>query len=108
MDDASRSIYDSILSSHIKAREEKTAVTSNVAATKNIFTTLRKAANHPLLLRTRYTEDKDVDNLARRLFDYGYFGNDATCTLELVRQELSKFSDYDIHCAGKFTLIRAD
>ena len=54
---------------------------------------------------------------------YGYFGNDASLTLTLVKEELEKFSDYDIHCAceemcsenparrehlGKYTLMQDD
>lgn len=102
MDEASRSIYDTIISDHVKARNnETTSKSSEVAAQKNLFTALRKAANHPLLLRTRHTDEKDVDTLARLLFSYGYFGSDATCTLQLVKNELANFSDYDIHCAGE-------
>jgi len=101
MDEASRSIYDSIISNHVKARnKETTSKSSEVAAQKNLFTALRKAANHPLLLRTRHTDEKDADTLARLLFSYGYFGSDATCTLQLVKNELANFSDYDIHCAA--------
>jgi len=32
--------------------------------------------------------------------NYRFFGNDASCTLQLVRDELDKFSDYEIHCAA--------
>ena len=41
-----------------------------------------------------------VEHLSKYLFNFGYFGQDATCTQALVKEELSKFSDYDIHCAA--------
>jgi len=66
---------------------------------RKIFTTLRKAANHPLLLRTRHTSSEAIDHLSRQLLTSGYFGRDSTCTLNLVQNELKDFSDYDIHCA---------
>jgi SWI/SNF-related matrix-associated actin-dependent regulator 1 of chromatin subfamily A len=34
------------------------------------------------------------------MLNYNYFGSDATCTLQLVKNELEKMSDYDIHCAA--------
>ncbi len=105
LDDATRSVYDSIISNHVQARNNATSKSSEVAKQKNLFTALRKAANHPLLLRTRHTDEKEVDNLARLLFSYGYFGSDATCTLQLVKNELANFSDYDIHCAGERPIL---
>jgi SWI/SNF-related matrix-associated actin-dependent regulator 1 of chromatin subfamily A len=75
-----------------------------MTAQKHLFTELRKAANHPLLLRTRYLDEKDINDLSLRLLNYNYFGSDATCTLQLVKNQLEKLSDYDIHCAA-LTLI---
>lgn len=70
------------------------------AAQQHLFTALRKAANHPLLLRTRHTSDEAVSHLAKHLFRFGYFGRHETCTEKNVRQELERFSDFDIHCAA--------
>lgn len=89
-----RQIYDSLLSNHLKKKE-----TSSSAFT-HLFTQLRKAANHALLLRTRHTSRADIEHLSSKLYEYGYFGRDATCTQDLVKRELQKFSDYDIHCAA--------
>ncbi|GFH51369.1 SWI/SNF-related matrix-associated actin-dependent regulator of chromatin subfamily A containing DEAD/H box 1 [Chaetoceros tenuissimus] len=89
-----REIYDSLLSNHLKKKE-----TSSSAFT-HLFTQLRKAANHALLLRTRHTSRADIEHLSSKLYEYGYFGRDATCTQDLVKRELQKFSDYDIHCAA--------
>mmetsp|Transcript_40672 Transcript_40672/g.73339 ORF Transcript_40672/g.73339 Transcript_40672/m.73339 type:complete len:1169 (-) Transcript_40672:192-3698(-) len=103
MDDATRSAYETILSSHVRARAQKSSGSTkknDAAASKHLFTTLRKAANHPLLLRNRYLSEEERDNLAHLALDYHWFGNDASCTLQLVRDELDKFSDYQIHCAA--------
>ncbi|KAL3786634.1 hypothetical protein HJC23_006830 [Cyclotella cryptica] len=106
MDEVTSSVYNTILSNHVKRgteakgkSKEFTAVAS-MSAQKHLFTELRKAANHPLLLRTRCLDENDVDDLSRRLLNYHYFGNDATCTLQLVKNQLEKLSDYDIHCAA--------
>jgi len=100
MDDSTRSSYDSILADHIKARNERAAGATSAAAQQHLFTNLRKAANHPLLLRKRYQSEKEKDTLARLALSYHFFGNDASCTLQIVRDELDKFSDYEIHEAA--------
>ena len=102
MDESTQAAYDAIISSHVKARAERSSdlVTSDAASQKHLFTTLRKAANHPLLLRNRFTSEEEKDNLAHLALNYGWFGNDASCTLRLVREELDKYSDYEIHCAA--------
>lgn len=102
MDESTRSAYDGILSAHVKARAEqkKGTKTAEAAAQKHLFTTLRKAANHPLLLRNRFNSEGEKDTLARLALSYQWFGNDASCTLQLVREELDKYSDYEVHCAA--------
>lgn len=110
MDETTSSVYNTILSNAVKGGDVSTSQSNglakfkNMSAQKNLFTELRKAANHPLLLRTRHLEDEDINELAMRLLNYNYFGSDATCTLQLVKNELEKLSDYDIHCAA-LTLI---
>ena len=121
MEDSARLIYDNILSSHLRARQNKSTV--DAATQQHLFTSLRKAANHPLLLRSRYTSESEKRDIAHLFLNYGYFGNDASLTLSLVQEELDKFSDYDIHCAceemisenpsrrqylGKYTLLQDD
>jgi len=93
-DGATRSVYDSILADHIRKKE------NGASAQQHLFTALRKAANHPLLLRTRHTSEEAKSHLAKYLFQYGYFGRDETCTVDHVRKELEKFSDFDLHCAA--------
>jgi SNF2 family DNA or RNA helicase len=99
-DEGMRRIYDSILESHISSKA-KGGITNvdDVSFHKHLFTSLRKAANHPLLLRTRCTEAADIARLAKLLHLYGYFGYNESCTVKLVEKELESFSDYDIHCA---------
>jgi SWI/SNF-related matrix-associated actin-dependent regulator 1 of chromatin subfamily A len=102
MDEATQSAYNAIISSHVKARTEKGSGVDaqDAAAQKHLFTALRKAANHPLLLRNRFKSEEDKATLAHLALNYRFFGNDASCTLQLVRDELDKFSDYEIHCAA--------
>lgn len=62
---------------------------------KHLFTALRKAANHPLLLRVHYTDESIVRRIAHKAYEGGYFGEQ--CTFDRVLQEMEGFSDYDIH-----------
>lgn len=95
-DEATRNVYDSLVAKHLQSKGDPLSQSS----TNNIFTSLRKAANHALLLRTRHTSPSAVEHLSKHLREFGYFGNHATCTQTLVKRELEKFSDYDIHCAA--------
>lgn len=72
----------------------------SATAQQHLFTALRKAANHPLLLRNRHTSEEEKHQLATLLYQYGYFGRDETCTLDHVKQALDKMSDFDVHCAA--------
>lgn len=63
---------------------------------KNIFTALRKAANHPLLLRVRYVEEETLNLIATVALSMGHFGKHCD-KLDRIREEIEKFSDYDIH-----------
>ena len=94
-DEKTRNIYDSLLAKHVQSKMD-----NSLSNNTNIFTSLRKAANHALLLRTRHTSPDAIEHLSKKLYTCGYFGNDATCTQTLVKKELEKFSDYDIHCAA--------
>lgn len=95
-DEATRKIYDGILEQHFKG-QRKGHIDSLVQ--QHIFTQLRKAANHPLLLRTRNKSKEAINHLTTRFFEYGYFGRDNSCTVKHVQQELEKMSDFDIHLA---------
>jgi len=90
-----RNTYDSILVKHLQSKNN-----SSQSSSTHVFTSLRKAANHALLLRTRHTSPEAIEHLSTKLYAFGYFGHDATCTQSLVKKQLEKFSDYDIHCAA--------
>eukprot|EP00606_Chrysophyceae_sp_TOSAG23-5_P000535 GSChrysophyteH2.ASY1.ANO1.945.1 assembled CDS len=63
---------------------------------KHLFTALRKAANHPLLLRVHFTDDKVINAITGACMAAEYFGK--TCTYERAREELvEKFNDFDLH-----------
>jgi SWI/SNF-related matrix-associated actin-dependent regulator 1 of chromatin subfamily A len=93
-DAKSKMIYDSIMVNHLQSRSD-----GGSSESTHVFTCLRKAANHGLLLRTRFKSHEDEEHLSNALYSMGYFGRDESCTLDLVKKELSNFSDYDIHCA---------
>ncbi|CAM6084937.1 unnamed protein product [Calypogeia fissa] len=61
---------------------------------QNIFTQLRKIANHPLLVRRLYS-DQDVEILSRKLHAREVFGNQ--CTEERVIEELSNYNDFTLY-----------
>ena len=93
-EDITRVVYDGILKEHVEGRLNDKM---SAGAQQHLFTRLRKAANHPLLLRSRHTKEEEINHLAKQLLSYGYFGTDATCTIKLVKAELQKLSDFDIH-----------
>ena len=103
-DKATRKVYDGLLSNHLERKKaesvSKVDFLSDNSVNQSLFVNLRRAANHPLLLRTRYKTNEEKDHLAYHFHLNGYFGRDETCTIELVRKELDKFCDYDIHCAA--------
>jgi SWI/SNF-related matrix-associated actin-dependent regulator 1 of chromatin subfamily A len=81
--DLSRDELDTVL------KRELTASEAN-----HLFTALRKAANHPLLLRVRYDNDA-LAQIANVSFQMGHFGRQ--CDLKMVTNELESFSDFDLH-----------
>jgi SWI/SNF-related matrix-associated actin-dependent regulator of chromatin subfamily A containing DEAD/H box 1 len=56
---------------------------------------LRKAANHPLLLRIHYQDPTVLEHIASVAYSAGYFGFQVN--FERAKQELLTFSDFDIH-----------
>ena len=61
----------------------------------NMFTALKKAANHPLMLRVRYTDEAVIDLIARICLASGHYGDQAD--YEKVRAEICRSSDFDIN-----------
>lgn len=89
LDPTARSVYDSILTKHIQAKRKGGSI-------EHLFTQLRKAAHHPLLLRTRHVEETEKAHMASMFHKYGAFRGEA-CTKAKVREELEKYSDFEIH-----------
>ena len=63
---------------------------------KNLFTALRKAANHPLLLRIRFRDPIIIDQIAHVAVNSGHFGKE--CDVPRAVTEINaSFSDFDLH-----------
>ncbi len=92
MGGAQRALYESQLQ---RAREEGAG--RNGLSQKSmtaLFAALRKAANHPCLLRSHYTDD-DLKSIAAVAKAAGAFGERAT--ERMVRDEIGTYSDFQIH-----------
>ena len=59
-----------------------------------LFSTLRRASNHPCLLQSWYAPEQ-IERIARSALATEYFGG--TATLPKVRAELAKYSDFGLH-----------
>ena len=81
---------------NVKAEDaEKIVHALSASEAANLFTALRKAANHPLLLRVRYQDDATMKKIAEVTYAEGRFGYQ--CDFQRVRDEIDKFSDFDLH-----------
>ena len=92
LDTCARNIYDSILAAHI----DKGGTKITPATGDHLFTNLRKAAHHPLLLRTRHNSPEEVEHLTTYFHRYGAFKGEGS-TKARVAEEISKFNDFNIH-----------
>ena len=91
LDSASRAIYNDIIADHVRNKKK-----GSNAAYEHLFTQLRKAAHHPLMLRSRYVSREEKEHLVHWFFQYGAFRGEG-CTKEKVAAELEKYTDFDIH-----------
>eukprot|EP00750_Incisomonas_marina_P011423 INCI16374.7.p1 GENE.INCI16374.7~~INCI16374.7.p1 ORF type:complete len:946 (-),score=200.71 INCI16374.7:226-3063(-) len=92
--------YKGIIEEHKKA---KASLIKRRA--KHIFTELRKAANHPLLCRTHYSDPAVLRTLCRQFEATEVFGPQAS--LALVEKEVRKYSDFEIDVLVRDCAIRA-
>lgn len=92
LDMEARSIYENILAAHVN----KNGTKLSAAIGDHLFTNLRKAANHPLLLRTRHTSQREIAHMTEHFHKYGAFKGEGS-TRERVKEELTKFNDFHIH-----------
>lgn len=91
LDSASRMRYNSVIAEHVQAKAK-----GKLPVNEHLFTQLRKAAHHPLMLRSRYTTAEEKDHLTQFFYQYGAFRGEG-CTKSKVADELEKFTDFDIH-----------
>lgn len=93
LDTSSRAQYNSVISDHVKSKK-KGGTTSS--AYEHLFTQLRKAAHHPLMLRSRYIAEDERKHLTEWFYKYGAFRGEG-CTLAKVAEAVEKYTDFDIH-----------
>lgn len=86
-------LYNDLIRSQLKSVESSANMAPQQA--KHIFTSLRKAANHPLLLRQYYTNKNELMLIAKVSLAMGYFGDQ--CDINRVYDEICGYSDFDIH-----------
>ena len=91
LDTTGREVYNKVLKDHLAAKEA-----GDHATREHLFTQLRKAAHHPLLLRSRHTSDEERAQLAHFFYRYGAFHGEG-CNEAKVREEVDGFSDFEIH-----------
>jgi SWI/SNF-related matrix-associated actin-dependent regulator 1 of chromatin subfamily A len=92
LDPAARTIYENILAAHVN----KNGGIASAAIGDHLFTNLRKAANHPLLLRTRHTSTAEIHHMTEYFHKFGAFRGEGS-TKARIQEELSKFNDFHIH-----------
>lgn len=92
LDGTGRAIYNSILEAHVQKNGSK--LTASIG--EHLFTNLRKAAHHPLLLRTRHHSKEEIEHLTTCFHKYGAFKGDGS-TKARVTAEVAKLNDFEIH-----------
>ncbi len=92
LDAKGRAIYDSILDAHV----HKNGTKLTAAIGEHLFTNLRKAAHHPLLLRVRHNTASEMEHLSTYFHKYGAFQGEGS-TKARVAEEVSKYNDFQIH-----------
>jgi SWI/SNF-related matrix-associated actin-dependent regulator of chromatin subfamily A containing DEAD/H box 1 len=101
-----QNVYEKILhssASYLKkndlhgVHESKSDSVDQLSASEvnHLFSSLRKAANHPLLLRVRYSDPNIIEIIAQVAYANDYFGNQTN--YDRVRAEICDMSDFDIH-----------
>jgi SWI/SNF-related matrix-associated actin-dependent regulator 1 of chromatin subfamily A len=88
---AARQLYDSLIFNQVKAKKM-----GDDTSRDHLFTQLRKASHHPLLLRARHLSKPERAHLTEAFYKYGAFRGEG-CTKAKVEEELKKFNDFQIH-----------
>lgn len=84
-----KTCYDAIIVNHIQSKKVGAAATR-----EHLFTQLRKASHHPLLIRSRHKTTAEKHQLAKLFHAYNAFQGG---TMEQVSAELDKYNDFAIH-----------
>jgi SWI/SNF-related matrix-associated actin-dependent regulator of chromatin subfamily A containing DEAD/H box 1 len=92
LDPTSRERYNAIIADHVRAKRKG----KSSSVYEHLFTQLRKAAHHPLMLRSRYTSAENKEHLTQWFYQYGAFRGEG-CTKAKVAEEVEKYTDFDIH-----------
>ena len=97
MTDRQADLYEGIISKHLlqKTNPEEAAVSLSSSEATNIFSDLRKASNHPLLLRTHFHSDEVLQRIASVCCSMQHFGD--SCDQQRAHQELKQLSDFDLN-----------
>jgi len=74
----------------------KNAEMGDARQQQHLFTALRKAANHPLLLKLDKYPDTARNRVAEECYSSGFFGQQADMTQ--VTRELETYDDFSMHC----------
>lgn len=90
LDPESRLRYNAVIADHVENKKKGSV------SYEHLFTQLRKAAHHPLMLRSRYVTAEEKEHLHQWLYQYGAFRGEA-CTKAKVAEEVEKFTDFEIH-----------
>mmetsp|Transcript_14588 Transcript_14588/g.35477 ORF Transcript_14588/g.35477 Transcript_14588/m.35477 type:complete len:1202 (+) Transcript_14588:225-3830(+) len=92
LDPKGRLMYENIIHAHL----EKNGSKVSAAIGEHLFTNLRKAAHHSLLLRNRYNTPDEIEHMAESFLKHGAFRGDAV-TVDKVKAELARWNDFAIH-----------
>lgn len=95
-----KEIYDTAITNY-KHKVKNKMITTD---TENIFSYLRKACNHPLLVQNIFGKnengiDRRITKLVGMFHDVGAFGQAATKTM--IKNEIKNYSDWQLHLLCK-------
>lgn len=94
LDAKQRKAYLSVVGKNAEMGEN--AEMGDARQQQHLFTALRKAANHPLLLKLDKYPDTARKRVAEECFSSGFFGQQAD--MVRVTKELETYDDFSMHC----------
>lgn len=94
--DVYKSVLERVLAKKNSVKNKKNILQFNKVDSKNIYSALRKAANHPLLLLRHY--EKDLDRMVQESYKLNLFGHN--CSFHTVKKYMytaQTGNDYRLH-----------